>query len=88
MDTVASSAKPVSTGMVVVKDAAEIESTDGGKRTYPFQAYISECWKSDDKDFGSWPRMQPSNSYFVVLAVASSDGNLNPALVGTIASTL
>lgn len=87
-ETVASSVKPVATGVVVVTDAIVVESSDGPETTFSFRADISECWQADHEEFGTWPRMQPSTSYFVVFAVASSTGNLNPALEGTIASTL
>lgn len=86
-ETVASNVKPVSTGVIVVTDAMQVKSSSDTATTFPFHASISECWQADHEEFGSWPRMAPSTSYFVVFAVAGSTGNLNPALEGTIAST-
>lgn len=87
-ETVASSVKPVSTGVVFVTDATVVESSEGTETIFPFRADISQCWQADDEEFGTWPRMQPSTSYFVVFAAASAAGMYNPALEGTIASTL
>lgn len=76
------------TGVVTVSDPSETETSDGKTTTFPFRTDISQCYNDDDAEFRTWPKMQPSTSYFVVFAVAGATGNLNPALEGTIASTL
>lgn len=84
-EMVYSSLKPVATGVSIVADSAGATESSQG---YPFQAEIRECWEEGHEEFGGWPRMVPSTTYFVVFAVASSTGSLNPVIEGTMASTV
>jgi hypothetical protein len=84
---VTSGLKPVATGLSIVPASSLTTSADGETQEYAFRAEIGECWEDGHDQFGDWPRMTESTAYFVVFAVASSTGSVNPAVEGTVANT-
>lgn len=82
LEALSSGLRPVSAGSLAV-----VRSGAADAPPISFDLRIAGCHNLNDPEFSSWPVLQPEMGYFVVLAVASQYGALNPNFVGAVAAT-
>jgi hypothetical protein len=79
--------KALTSGMRPVSSGSIAATTSTVPGNVPFDIRITGCHDEEDQEFSNWPLMQSTTSYFVIVAVASEYGSLNPDFVGMVAST-